>query len=199
MFTVVRLFACAVLIAAMPMHALAGKEVARALTMAISLMLRDPAISGHGIALENYEDERYDHSITVQWTGREGDTVEEQVRGTAEVALRVGRLVIDKGLSPPGKHLIIKMALMKRDSWFINTFSVRYKWADVLAMAKGQFGHAELGTKGKIESIWYEYWSTMCRNAPPAELFPNGEFGDALMPEDVENPTAKDLNCHRVR
>lgn len=41
------------------------QEVAHELIIAISLMLYNPAISGHGIALENYEDERYDHSITV--------------------------------------------------------------------------------------------------------------------------------------
>jgi len=162
-------------------------------------MLRDPAISGHGIATENYEDEIYHHSITVQYTGNEGDSGERQTLETAEVAMRIGHLVLDKSFTPPGKHLIIKMALRKKDGWFINTFSVRYEWADVLKMAKGNVRPTELAADGKIESIWYEYWPTMCQNPPPSELFPNGPLGDAFMPEDLDNPPGKDLSCHRRR
>jgi len=164
--------------------------------MAISLMLVDPAISGHGVALENYEDERYNHSITVQYTGREGDSVEEQVRETAEVASRVGNLVLDRGLSQPGKHLIIKMALVKKDGWFITTFSVRYDWADLLNLAKSHAPISDLATKGKIESIWLEYWPAMCLNQPAPELFLGGH-GDPETPEDIENPKGNDLSCRR--
>lgn len=175
-----------------------SREVAQELTMAISLMLRDPAISGRGVALENYEAERYNHSITVQYTGNEGDSVNKQVRDTAEAALRIGHLLIDKGFSPPGKHLIIKMALRSRNVGLINTFSVRYEWADVLALAKAKARVAELASKGKIETIWLEYWPIMCLNIPPRELFAGGD-GDPEEPEDVDNPAGKDLSCHRRR
>ena len=194
---VIRTFISVVLITATPMRSMAGEERAIDLTMAISLMLRDPAISGHGVALENYEDERYDHSITVQFTGPEGDAVEKQIFKTAEVALRVGHISIDKDLPPPGKHLIVKMAILRKDGGFTNTFSVRYEWADVLTTAKANGGIAGLVAKGKIEEIWLEYWPTMCLNPAPHELFVNG--GEPLMPEDVENPKDKDLSCHRVR
>ncbi len=69
-----------------------GEERAEALTTAISSMLNNPAISGHGIAIENSEDARYNHSITVQFTGTEGDLVDKQVLASAEVALRIGYL-----------------------------------------------------------------------------------------------------------
>ena len=149
MLAEIRVFACAALLA-VSTQALAGEERAQELTTAISLALNDPSISGHGVATENFEDERFDHSITVQFTGTAGDTVEKQVLRTAEVALRVGHISIDKGLPPPGKHLIVKMAILKKDGWFINTFSVRYEWADVLAMAKAHGGIAGLAAKGRL-------------------------------------------------
>ena len=52
-------------------------------------MLRDPERYGlmHGIAYE-YENDRYGHSITVEFTGEEaGDFVERQVQDSAEAAL----------------------------------------------------------------------------------------------------------------
>jgi hypothetical protein len=156
----------------------------------------NPAVSGHGLALD--DGERYHHSITVQWTGKKGDSVETQVRTSAEVAMRVGHFVLDKGFRPPGEHLIIKMALMKPDQGFINTFSVRYRWADVLTLDKGHAKISELAAKGMIETIWHEYWPTMCLNPPPRELF--GDYPEVpMLPEDVENPTGKDLSCHRKR
>lgn len=92
----------------------------------------------------------------------------------------------------------MKMALRKPDGWFINTFSVRYAWSDVLKLAKDHARIAELGGKGRIETIWLEYWATMCLNQPPPELFAGGD-GDPEEPEDVINPKGKDLSCHRRR
>ena len=129
-------------------------------------------------------------------TGRDGEFVEKQVHDSAETALRIGHLILDRGFTPPGKHLIMKIALKKQDGWFINTFSVRYEWADVLAMAKARAKIATLGAKGKIETIWLGYWPEMCLNQPPRELFAGGD-GDPEEPEDVDNPTNKDLSCHR--
>jgi hypothetical protein len=130
--------------------------------------------------------------------GRDDDSVEKQVRDSAEAALRIGHLMLDRGFTPPGKHLIMKMALKKKDGWFINTFSVRYEWADVLDIAKAHAKIATLAAKGKVETIWIEYWPTMCLNQPPRELFAGGN-GDPEEPEDVDNPTNKDLSCHRRR
>jgi hypothetical protein len=176
--------------------AFAEKEPAHDLAYAITKFLWNPAVSGHGVALD--DGERYHHSITVQYTGKEGDSVETQVRTSAEAALRIGHFVLDKRFEPPGEHLIIKMALMNPDQAFINTFSVRYRWADVLTLDKARAKISELAAKGKIETIWHEYWPTMCLNPPPHELFAGGD-GDPEMPEDVENPTGKDLSCHRKR
>lgn len=114
------------------------------------------------------------------------------------MAFRVGHLVLDKGFTPPGKDLIIKMALLDRSKWFVNTFSVRYQWADVLSLAKAHARIAELASKGQIESIWLEYWPEMCLNQPPPELFAGGN-GDPEFPEDVQNAKGKDLSCHRKR
>ncbi len=166
------------------------------LTMAVSLMFHDPQDSTHGIAIENAE--RYGRSVTVQFTGKVGNSVDKQVKDTAEVVLRVGHLVVDQGFTPPGRHLLIKMALRKKDGWFINTFSVRYEWADVLRLAKARAPIAEVATKGKIEKVWLEYWPTMCLNQPPRELFDGGD-GEPEEPENVENPKGKDLSCHRRR
>ena len=177
-------------------HAFAENEPADDLAYAITKFFWNPAVSGHGVALD--DGERYHHSITVQWTGKKGDSVETQVRTSAEVAMRVGHFVLDKGFGPPGEHLIIKMALMDPDQVFINTFSVRYRWADVLTLNKTHAKISELAAKGKIETIWHEYWPTMCLNPPPRELFAGGD-GDPEEPEDVENPTGKDLSCHRKR
>jgi hypothetical protein len=168
------------------------------LTMAISLMLRDPNDATHGVAMLNDEAPRYSRSITVNFTGRAGDTVEKQVKTTAETALRIGHLALDRAIKPPGTDLIIKMALRKPDGWFINTFSVRYHWQDVLDAAKAQVRIANLAAKGKIETIWLEYWPEMCLNQPPKELFAGGN-GDPEEPEDIENPKRKDLSCHRRR
>ncbi len=90
------------------------------------------------------------------------------------------------------------MALLKKSDWFTNTFSVRYRWADILASAKAHAKLADVAAKGKIETIWLEYWPTMCLNQPPRELFAGGD-GDPNAPEDVENPKGKDLSCHRKR
>ena len=96
--------------------AFAENEPADDLAYAITKFLWNPAsVSGHGVALDHGE--RYRHSITVQWTGKKGDSVETQVRTSAEVAMRVGHFVFDKGFEPPGEHLIIKMALMDPDHW----------------------------------------------------------------------------------
>lgn len=68
----------------------------------------------------------------------------------------------------------------------------------MLDLAKSHAPIAALAAKGKIETIWLEYWSAMCLNQPPPELFVGGD-GDPEMPEDIENPKGKDLSCHRVR
>jgi hypothetical protein len=188
---------CAVLLIAAT-QALAGKKLAADLTYAITELFHDPADPINGAANEYFEKESYHHLIIVEYTGKELDSVETQVQTSAEAALRIGHLVLDQGFRPPGEHLIIKMALKDPKEWFINTFSVRYRWADVLAMAKAQAKISELAAKGKIERIWREYWPTMCLNLPPRELFAGGD-GDAEMPEDVENPTGKNLSCHRKR
>jgi hypothetical protein len=176
-------------------QSVAGEERAEDLAIAISRMLQDPADPTHGIAGE--DGERYGHAVTVNYTGRDGDSVEKQVRDTAETALRIGHLVLDRGFTPLGEHLIIKMAL-KNEGAFINTFSVRYAWSDVIRLAKSHTRIAELAAKGNIETIWLEYWPTMCLNQPPRELFAGGA-GDPELPEDVDNPTGKDLSCHRRR
>jgi hypothetical protein len=74
---------------------------------------------------------------------------------------------------------------------------VRYRWADVLAAAKVDARIADLAAKGKIERIWPEYWTTMCLNPPPVELFGASLNENPDMPEDVKNPKGKDLSCHR--
>src|ERR1700738_1913445 len=100
-------------------NGVADNDTAFDLSYEISKFFYDPAISGHGIA--NDDGERYHHSITLQWTGKERDAVETQLRTTAEVAKRAGQFVLDKGFRPPGEHLIIKMALKDRKEGFTNT------------------------------------------------------------------------------
>jgi hypothetical protein len=177
-----------------------AKQRPEILAYAISkLLATDPSNPTHGIAYENdVGDGRYHNSITVQFTGNHRDSVATQVNTTAEVALRIAYFVLQEGYKPPGPDLIIQMALKNPDTGFTNTFSVRYRWADVLAAAKADATIAELSAKGRIEQIWLEYWPTICLNPPPRELFANG-VGDPEMPEDVENPKGKDLSCHRKR
>jgi hypothetical protein len=183
------------------------RELAPDLTHAITKLLRtpselilhaDPSDLMHGRAGEDYLGERYHHSIQVLFTGKHRDSVETQIRTTAEVALRIGYLVLQEGYKPPGPDLIIDMALIDPDFWRINTFSVRYRWADVLNAAKTDATIAQLSGKGRIERISLKYWPTMCLNPPPPELFAGGD-GSPEAPEDVENPKGKDLSCHRKR
>jgi hypothetical protein len=175
-----------------------AKQRPEILAYAISkLLATDPSDRTRGIAYEN-DGERYHNSITVEFTGNHRDSVATQVSTTAEVALRIGYLVLQEGYQPPGPDLIIKMALKNPDTWFTNTFSVRYRWSDVLNAAKADATIAQLSAKGKIEQIWLKYWPTMCLNPPPHELFAGGD-GDPEMPEDVENPKGKDLSCHLKR
>ena len=194
-----RLLAATAVIAALASPAYADMQITPLARAISNLLATDPHDPLNGIAYDNDEDERYHHSITVEFTGQYGDSFETQVRMTAEIALRVGYLVLQEGLKPPGPDLIIKMALKKPDTWFINTFSVRYRWADVLAAAKADARIADLAAKGTIERIWPEYWSTMCLNPPPVELFGQSLDANPEMPEDVENPKGKDLSCHRKR
>jgi hypothetical protein len=84
--------------------AFAEKEPSHDLAHAITEFLWNPAVSGHGDALD--DGERYHHSITVQYTGKEGDSVETQVLTSAEAAMRIGHFVLDQGFKPPGEHLI---------------------------------------------------------------------------------------------
>ncbi len=78
------------------------------------------------------------------------------------------------------------------------TFAVRYKWDDVLKLAKARARIGDLAPKGKIERIRFNYWLTMCLNPAPPELFAGGD-GDPQMPEDVDTPKGRDLSCHRKR
>jgi hypothetical protein len=192
------IFACGALVFALSAGCATGEEKAKDLPQAIYDMLKRPGDTGTGVAFVNDEDQRYHRSVTVQYTGKEGDSVERQVNKSAEVALRVGHLVLDKGFAVPGKDLIIKMALLQKGGWFIDTFSVRYAWTDVFNVDKSDGRIADLAAKAKIESIWKEYWPTICLNQPPPELFAGGD-GPPEMPEDVDNPTGKNLTCHRKR
>lgn len=106
----------------------------------------------------------------------------------------MGMRSIGRGLA----EVKVSGGLAKEDGWFVNTFSVRYAWADVVSLAKSHARIADLAAKGKIETIWLEYWPTMCLNQPPQELFAGGD-GDPEEPEDVENPLRKDLSCHQKR
>jgi hypothetical protein len=110
--------------------------------------------------------------------------------------LRIGYLVLQEGYKPPGPDLIFKMALKANGFGWVDTFSARYHWADVLAAAQGDSSITDLSAKAKLEQIWYEYWPTMCLNQPPRELFAGGD-GNPEAPEDVDNPKKKDLSCHR--
>jgi hypothetical protein len=177
--------------------AAAADDRERTLTGAISELFRNPTDLMHGLAYED-ANERYHHSVTVNFTGKEGDTVERQIQATGEVALRIGYLVLQERFKPPGPDLIIKMAIKAKEGGWIDTFSVRYRWEDVLAGAKADARISDLAAKGKIESIWHEYWLTMCLNPPPRALFAGGD-GDPEAPKDVENPKGKDLSCHRKR
>lgn len=49
------------------------------MTIAISLMFQDPSDPTHGTSYEN-EAERYGRSVTVNYTGKEGDSVERGVK-----------------------------------------------------------------------------------------------------------------------
>jgi hypothetical protein len=141
--------------------------------------------------------DQYHHSFSVVLTsGKEGDSVEKQVRTSAEAALRIGYLVLQEGYKPPGADLIFKMALKANGFGWIDTFSARYHWVDVLAAAKADSNIKDLSAKAKLEQIWYDYWPTMCLNQPPRELFAGGD-GIPERPEDVDNPKRKDLGCHR--
>ena len=93
------------------------------------LLATDPSDRTHEIAYEN-DGERYQNSITVQFTGKYRDSVATQVKTTAEVALRIAYFVLQEGYKPPGPDLIIQMALKNPDTGFTNTLSVRYRWAD---------------------------------------------------------------------
>jgi hypothetical protein len=185
-----------------------GSAFASDLTSAIDDMLHEQAqlrMPGDymtGSALDNDEHEihpHYNHSISVRFDGSKGaSSVEKQVNEAAEAALRIGHLVLQKGFVVPGKDLIIEMAVDLGGDSFTDTFAVRYAWADVLSIDKANGRIADLAAKGKIEQIWLKYWPTICLNQPPPELFGVGNGDDfPKMPEDVENPTGKDLSCHR--
>ncbi|WP_127079649.1 hypothetical protein [Rhodomicrobium lacus] len=172
------------------------KDKAKDLTLAISELLRDPEDTTNGVAIEHSEAGRYQHQIIVDYTGRAGDSVDAQILTTADVALRIGNLTLERGFTPPGQHLIIKMSLKESAVSFINTFSVRYEWRDVLRAARSNGDPAILAPKGRIERIWLEYWPEICTNTPPKELFEDGD-GNAFMPEDVKNPRGRNLSCKR--
>ncbi len=65
-----------------------NEELTKDFRLAIHDMLRDPADATHGIANENSGE--YGHSIEVTWTGPTRESVEKQIKDTAEAALRVG-------------------------------------------------------------------------------------------------------------
>ena len=79
-------------------HAFAENEPADDLAYAITKFFWNPAVSGHGVALD--DGEHYHHSITVQYTGKEGDSVEIQVADSR--AFLVSR-------SPSRKDLIARL------------------------------------------------------------------------------------------
>lgn len=177
-------------------QASAQTRIASDLTTAIRKTLQNHDDEANGVALEYFEEAKYRHLIVVEYTGYEFQNVEMQIIVTAQVAQRIGQLVLDQGFKAPGKYLDIKMALKTERHGYTNTFSVRYNWTDVLAVTRAHSTIGELAAKGKIVRIWREYWPTMCLNRPPSELFAEGS-GDAWLPEEVENPQRKDLTCHR--
>ena len=174
----------------------AAQIAAGSFELAIMQMLEVPGDYTHGTA--NNLGERYGNAIEVQDTGTIGDSVDHQLARSAATALRIGQLVLDKGLTPPGKYLLIKLALRRSKGIFTDTFTVRYAWQDVLRLAKARAQAAKLVPLGQMESIWIDYWPTMCANKPPPELFAGGD-GQPESPEDVVNPSNKDLSCRRRR
>lgn len=103
--------------------------------------------------------------------------------------------MLRKGFVPPGKHLLIKIALRQSKGIFLDTFTVRYDWTDVLRFAKEHAPPDKLSRLARVESIWPEYWSVLCKNGAPRELFSAG--GAPESPEDIENPARKTLRCVR--
>ena len=129
--------------------------IASEISNAISLMLHTDDDPTHGIANEYHS--RYDHVVVVDFTSQAGNSVNSQILTSAKAAIKIGRLVITKNISPPGKDLVIKMALRKPNDWFINTFSVRYHWADVIAAVRDNAAATTLTSKGQVERIWLKY------------------------------------------
>jgi hypothetical protein len=167
------------------------------LSHAIYKLLGDPSGSSPTEGAGGDDGYQYHHSFTVILTsGTEGDSVEKQLQNSAEAALRIGYLVLQDGYKPPGPDLIFQLALKAKGGGWIDTFSARYQWADVLAAARGDAGIKVLSAKAKPEQIFYDYWPIMCLNPPPRELFAGGD-GNPERPEDVDNPKRKDLSCRR--
>ena len=162
------------------------------LTDQIQALLQDPADLSDGVTTDLGAD--YGHDIAVQFTDAKGASRKTQIARAASAALRIGKLVLNKSLSPPGKSLLITMALKSVDVGREDTFSVRFAWSDVLRLAKRKNQVAQLAATGRIEAIWFDYWSTICANEPPPERFAGGD-GQPVAEQDIENPTGNDLSC----
>jgi len=57
--------------------------------------------------------------------------------------------VLQEGYKLPGPDLIFKMALKERGGGWIDTFSVRYHWADALVAAKVDGRIADLAPRAR--------------------------------------------------
>jgi hypothetical protein len=88
----------------------AASERTASLTRAIHQLFRDPADIMHGVAYENDTNERYHHSVTVNFLARK--VIQSRGRFKLQQKQRCvfGHLVLQEGFKPPGPDLIIKLA-----------------------------------------------------------------------------------------
>jgi hypothetical protein len=118
------------------------------------------------------------NDITIQYTVYKPATVSEQINAVADAAAKTGELVTARALNLKDRKTRI---LPNKGDAYINTFVVWWPAAEVLRAAKKPDGRATLTRTARLEEIWGSYWTIVCSNLPPPELFTSGgEIADRL-------------------